>query len=801
MDQMVLQTQQWLNKTYGDDTRYTKVKESGHTGWDTINGLIVALQIELGIQHTAANFGAGTTRKFNQRYPHGVKQQDDSDESKSNVYSIIQGALWCKGYSTSNNITQHFYSGTGRAVKELKNDMGIGGDSTVTIDVMKALLSMQQFVLLNRYGGTDVVRIIQQTINRTYKNYTGIIPCDGLYGREMNTALIQILQSLEGYSPDDATGNFGHGTRRNLKTISRQNASSYGKWVWLAKAVLNCIRYDCLQNENWDDDFAEQLTKFQKDYKLPVSGALDVNTWMSLLTSKGNPDRPAKACDTRFEITSELLNTLKRDGYEIVGRYLTGGSFKEIREGELKRIVDGGLKYFPIFQENGRNLSDFTYQKGLEHGKKASEAALSKGVPATAIYFAVDMDIYDYQIDSNIIPYFKGINETIDSRYSVGIYASRNVCTRISNVGLSASSFVSDMSTGFSGNLGFPIPKNWNYDQFHEISGYGGKWDLDKVAYNGKIPACNSVNTAIKYVPNSYLPKEVDVKNMTPTIFEAIDLVKKLEQIYSEYQKEKLIRLDRHVSMIYRGVLNFLSKKYLKGYSNFSIAVTPFDEEFDEYFKSKHSEFYNLLQKFIKQEISDTKVGLNDLQHWAVTTLAYTIWNTSPDSWVGWAGDLATGMRTLHKYIGNYPDLDVRKSAISIIGAYPPYSSDYFISKGIIMNSEENGNECHFIDLCDDADAIGVSRILKTDNGVNNLSDAMRTYYSSVTKSKRYLQYARDGLDFTDINSLTRTIKYVMNSVLTNLPRFGLNTLKGGATEQEQNACCYAFAYYLMRHI
>lgn len=42
--------------------------------------------------------------------------------------------------------------------------MGIGGDSTVTIDVMKALLSMQQFVLLKRYGGTGVVRIIQQTI-------------------------------------------------------------------------------------------------------------------------------------------------------------------------------------------------------------------------------------------------------------------------------------------------------------------------------------------------------------------------------------------------------------------------------------------------------------------------------------------------------------------------------------------------------------------------------------------------------------------------------------------------------------
>lgn len=148
-----------------------------------------------------------------------------------------------------------------------------------------------------------------------------------------------------------------------------------------------------------------------------------------------------------------------------------------------------------------------------------------------------------------------------------------------------------------------------------------------------------------------------------------------------------------------------------------------------------------------------------------------------------------------------YNDLDIKKTAVSIIGAYPPYSSDYLISKGIDMNSKDNGNKCHFVDLCDDADAIGVSRILKTDKGVNNLSDAMRAYYSGITKSKRYMQYKYDGLDFTDINSLTRTIKAVMNSVLTKIPFLGLNTLKGGATEQEQDACCYALAYYLMRQI
>lgn len=744
MDQMVLQTQQWLNKTYGDKPGFGSVITDGNTGWDTINGLIRALQIELGITATANNFGADTTRKFNERYPHGVKQQDDSDESKSNVYSIIQGALWCKGYSTSNNITQHFYSGTGRAVKELKNDMGIGGDSTVTIDVMKALLSMQQFVLLNRYGGTGVVRIIQQTVNRTYKDYTGIIPCDGLYGREMNTALIQILQSLEGYSPDDATGNFGHGTRRNLKTISRQNASSYGKWVWLAKAVLNCIRYDCLQNENWDDDFAEQLTKFQKDYKLPVSGALDVNTWMSLLTSKGNPDRKAKACDTRFEITSELLNTLKRDGYEIVGRYLTGGSFKEIREGELKRIVDGGLKYFPIFQENGRNLSDFTYQKGLEHGKKASEAALSKGVPATVIYFAVDMDIYDYQIDSNIIPYFKGINETIDSRYSVGIYASRNVCTRISNVGLSVSSFVSDMSTGFSGNLGFPIPKNWNYDQFHEISGYGGKWDLDKVAYNGKIPACNSVLSSQKYQQD----ETQFIKWVTTTEKECL---KAFEGIFNP--------LIAYRFAVGQYILEYLRKPEYWGDKYFGLwrLYTP-EPNIDKNDMESRSVCHAVCSK--QPSIKD-KVSTIDIAHMAATALGYICWGIPENKGDYSLGDLGGWSLDLLQMFGNY-----RRVA-----------KDQDLSEWLKehLGSKTDGQGFGYDDVVADADAYLIVSSMKKDNSDTRFSKSISQLYqhSKCERIKMFYQERfnsskdnvisafkklADGIDFGPLKNVNKDL-------------------------------------------
>ncbi|MBL7576461.1 Peptidoglycan-binding (PGRP) domain of peptidoglycan hydrolases-containing protein [Peptoniphilus asaccharolyticus DSM 20463] len=798
MDQMVLETQKWLNETYGKDSRFKKVDENGKTGWPTINALTRALQIELGISNTADNFGPGTQSLFSKKWPSGISEQNKDDKTTSNVYSIIQGALWCKGYSVGSGISQNFYSGTGTAIKKLKADMGIGGDSTVTLDIMKALLSMQQFVLLSRYCGRFVIRDMQQKINRKYREYTGIIPTDGLYGREMNKAMIKILQSIQGYSPTQATGNFGNGTKSKLVTITQNNYGSYPDYLWIAKVMLICNGYHVEESGYWDISFETSIRLFQEEYALSKTGKVDTDTWMSLFISKGNISRKAIACDTRFEITSDLLNKLKSDGYEIVGRYLTGGSFKEIREGELQRIIDGGMKYFPIFQENGREISEFTYIKGLEHGEKASEAALSKGIPSTVIYFAVDMDVYDYQIDSNIIPYFKGINETIDSRYSVGIYASRNVCTRVANVGYSISSFVSDMSTGFSGNLGFPIPNNWNYDQFHEIKKYGGKWDLDKVAYSGKISACNTVDVPKEYILSSYLPKEVNVKDLKPTIFNAIDLVKKIELVYSKYQLKSFQNGNFNIPFIYQGVLNFLSKKYLKGYGKFSIAVTPFDDSFDEYFKAEDIKIYNEVKSFIENEISDTKVGLNDLQHWAVTTLAYCILNNSPDTWVGWAGDLATGMRTLNVYMSKYPNLDVKKSAVSLIGAYTETASDYFISNKVDI--KKLGNECHFIDLCDDADAIGISRLVNKDNGINNLSTAMSIYYTNITKNSRYSQYKYDGLDFSNINSLEKSIKNVMDSILTKFPKFGLNSLKGNSTEEEQNACCYAFAYYLLRN-
>ncbi len=515
-DILVENTQKWLNENYKGKTGYHEIEVTGKTGWTTIYALLEALQIELGITATAHNFGNSTTAKFKARFPNGVQQQSASDDTEDNIYGIIQGALLCKGYSTTSSvITKHFYSGTGSAVKELKEDAGCSDtSSTVTLNVMKALMSMDQFKIVYSSGGTENIQKIQQELNYSYEDYIGLCPCDGVYGREMNKAMIKVLQAIEGYSVEDATGNFGSGTKANLPLLPNTGNLSAETELAAKKLVryaLICNGYDVdLALDvggfgEWDNVMDAAIRAFQTDMCLEVNGKCDVDTWMSLLTSKGNPDRDCVACDTRFEMTESRLEYLKSNGYEIVGRYLTGGDFKELRPNEPQRILDAGLSFFPIFQESSTDVSYFTNQRAIQDAKNATQSAKNFRIPRRSIiYFAVDLDATDSQIKSYVLPYFKNLFECMKddlyNYYRIGVYGTRNVCTQVMDAGYAETCFVSDMSTGYSGNMGFKMPQNWNFDQFHEfqIITDGETWDLDKDAFSGKFGAVTKLDTPIE---------------------------------------------------------------------------------------------------------------------------------------------------------------------------------------------------------------------------------------------------------------------------------------------------------------
>lgn len=553
-DVMVYETQKWLNTNYSGKTGYTSLDLSedggiaGKTGWTTIYALTKALQIELGITQTANNFGPTTERLFINKFPNGVMQQSDNATSTNNIYGIIQGALWCKGYSVgASSITTHFYSGTGNAIKSLKNDMGIdSSSSTITLNVMKALLSMDQFVIpADNYGKDNpsdiqllqAIRNVQKTLNHTYESYIGLIPCDGIYGRAMNLALIKVLQAIEGYSIEDATGNFGSGTKSNLPILpdgpipeGRETDS-----IQLFRYCLTCNGYMAGTSPSWDSNLETLTRNFQTEYLISVSGKGDVDTWMSLLLSKGNTDRAAAGCDCSEILDVVKANALYNAGYRYVGRYLTGTvGYEEVPKNmtrsELEAIFAAGLRVFAIFQEGVPSLNRYTYSQGMQDAKKALLAAQELGIPQNElIYFAIDYDVMDGEISSTVIPYFMGIRDRFALsyfKYGVGIYGARNVCSRVCDINLAESSFVSDMSTGFSGNMGYRIPSNWAFDQFYEYMFYysKGAFALDKDAVSGKYNGFNRILPASEMqIP---VPTETDYQD-------AVNEFAKVFNIYS----------------------------------------------------------------------------------------------------------------------------------------------------------------------------------------------------------------------------------------------------------------------------
>lgn len=772
-DSLVWKTQNWLNETYGERTGYSKIDRDGITGAGTVNALLKAFQIELGITNTSTNFGPTTTRLFNERFPNGIQMQSKNDSSEDNIYAILHCACWCKGYSTGeNDISKHFYTKLGNAIIALKLDAGVNdNNSTVTLNILKALLSMDQFRVIKSAGGTAEIRKIQQTLNRKYENYIGIIPCDGIYGRSMNIALIKVLQIIEGSIGSDVDGVFGNGTKAKLPLLpsGKKNngellsASDIKNAISLLRYSLYCNGYEVSVNsQNWDAEIEEQISKFQEDMILNVNATADVDTWMALLLSKGNKDRKCTACDTRYEMTDKVLNYIKSNGYEIVGRYLTGES-KGLKKDEAKRIIDKGIKLFPIFQESGTNLNYFTNERGKKDAKNAVRAARKNGMGAGAIiYFAVDTDPVDSEIDKYILPYFKGIIENIGPSYKVGVYGTRNVCSKVMEKKYATTCFVSDMSTGFSGNMGFKMPKDWNFDQFHELKniGIGSNVviDLDKDAYSGKFPAVSAIYETI-YNYNPY--------------------IKTLEDLYINYKNEKNESCTS--KQIVLGITNFLRSFKYEKYPWFPALLATIDNDFIEYVKNKNNTLYEKIKEYASKDniaLCDIYGGFIDIGHLAATIEGYISATLAPAFWFGWGGDLASIMKTVHD-----------KGSVVEPDEYLPIAEELI---------GEAGTKFSYTDICTDADAIKISEMLENTTSNHPVSETIEKYY--LTEAELRNSYYLKDLENAPLNleSLKNTVYSKMSGIFENTVL--LKFIGHNPSPAVKKACCEAFAEYIINN-
>lgn len=500
MDQKVLMTQVWLNNTYSGKTGYIHCDEDGATGNGTIASLISALQIEIGVSPVTGEFGPLTasmcpTLKLG---------------SAGNKVNILQGALWCKGYSSS-DLTKTYDGATIIGVNAFKKAAGLPQDGEVDPKTFKGILSTDAVV----WGSMGDPRIqeIQRGLNSKYSDCfwkdLNICPVDGAYGRNTCNAMLYAFQQAIGV--DEPNGTFGPTTSA---LASDHNVALWSGQTELVVLLQYMLYVNGFDPGEFDGGFGygvqDAVINFQELMALEADGIVGLSSWAALLISKGNVDRDCNAVDSTDRISLARARNLKSLGVNYSGRYLNG--YWRLSMAELKNILAAGLKYFPIYQRSGYDMDGishdvtkpgyFTFGQGQQDGAAAIDRAQKLGLPiGTTIYFAVDFDVYDYEVDSNILPYFRGVNSAIGS-YNVGIYAPRYVCTRVGNAGYASKSFVSDMSTAYSGNIGQRIPSNWAFDQFYTTSmGSDGAAGLtfihiDKVMASGRDSGVSSYSVS-----------------------------------------------------------------------------------------------------------------------------------------------------------------------------------------------------------------------------------------------------------------------------------------------------------------
>ncbi|KDN77031.1 hypothetical protein DF19_14970 [Streptomyces olindensis] len=508
-DAMVLKAQRFVNSVYGSRIG-TTVEETGEADWATLYALTRALQYELGITALSDNFGPTTLSTLTAKYP---KLNADTVPSPD-FCRIIQAGLYCKGYD-GGDLDGTYGERTAAAVTKLKTDMGVerafpGAD--LTPKVFKALLTMDAYVL--GPSGTPQVREVQRWLNGRYLQRQDffVIACDGRVTRDTVRALVFAVQYEVGMADGTANGNFGPGTQSALKSHPVKQGDT-GVYVQLFSAGMVVNRRPVALTDTFDSYLASAVRAFQTFVALPATGEGDFSTFASLLASYGDQSRPGRACDTITKVTPARAATLKAAGITYVGRYLTNPSAtslpeKAIQPGELATIAQYGLRCFPIYQTVNSDAADFDYVAGHTAGYAAVNAARDHGFRrGTRIFFAVDFDAIDAEITANVLPHFKGIKEAMaDSGhpYEIGVYGSRNVCARVGAAGYSTASFVADMSPGFDGNAGRPLPRDWAYDQFviRTLGSGDGQLEVDVDIASGRDTGQGSFDRPRPAVPD-----------------------------------------------------------------------------------------------------------------------------------------------------------------------------------------------------------------------------------------------------------------------------------------------------------
>jgi len=186
--------------------------------------------------------------------------------------------------------------------------------------------------------------------------------------------------------------------------------------------------------------------------------------------------------DTTIELTRHAA-ALKAQGYDFAMRYYSHNASKNLSLGEARALSGAGLRIGVVWETSGTHAGFFSRAQGLADGAEAFRMARETiGQPfGSAIYFAVDYDPTQADIDGPVSNYFTGVHAALyvanegQPSYRVGVYGSGLCCGALVERGIASLSWLSQ-STAFAGSRQYAEQKRYDLIQMlpARVPGDGG---------------------------------------------------------------------------------------------------------------------------------------------------------------------------------------------------------------------------------------------------------------------------------------------------------------------------------------
>jgi hypothetical protein len=149
---------------------------------------------------------------------------------------------------------------------------------------------------------------------------------------------------------------------------------------------------------------------------------------------------------------SPFVDAIANAGINFAARYYSNSAAKTLTSSEARSLSQAGISIVAVFENFNNSLDRFSAAIGSQHAAKALQLAAAIGQPpGTAIYFAVDFNPAQADVEGPVTDYFSAVRDAFAAaavEYLIGVYGSGLACRLIRDAGLAKFTWLSQ-STGF----------------------------------------------------------------------------------------------------------------------------------------------------------------------------------------------------------------------------------------------------------------------------------------------------------------------------------------------------------------